>query len=156
MKIAVLSDSHNSIKFAPFLEIAKNYDAIIHCGDGSRDRGDLESLFEKKFYGVKGNCDFSGTEELFFELSGKKILVTHGHLYGVKTDLSRLRYKAEQLNADLVLYGHSHIPSIDFYDGRIFVNPGSLTMPNREYKPTYCEIVINDGKIIPTLKEYKR
>lgn len=156
MKIIVLSDSHNSIKFAPFLEIAQKSDAVIHCGDGSRDKADLENVLEIPFYGVKGNCDFSGTDELFFELENKKFFVTHGHFYGVKADLSRLRLKAEQLQADVVLYGHSHIPSIDFYDGRVFINPGSLTRPVQDYKPTYCEIEIIEGKIIPSLKEYMR
>ena len=44
MKIAVLSDSHNSIKFAPFLEIAKNYDAIIQA-EFQAEKRHLSRLF---------------------------------------------------------------------------------------------------------------
>ena len=56
----------------------------------------------------------------------KKILLTHGHLYDVRTTFERLVHLALELGCDYVLYGHTHIQRIDVVDGITLINPGSL------------------------------
>jgi putative phosphoesterase len=64
-----------------------------------------------KLIAVRGNCDFccDVKDELFFEIEKLKILLTHGDKYSVKNNLKLLKYRAEELKADIVIYGHTHI-----------------------------------------------
>ena len=41
----------------------------------------------------------------------------------------KLRYKALEIGADIVLYGHTHIGKIDFEEGIWYINPGSASVP---------------------------
>jgi len=104
---------------------------------------------------VRGNGDFLRTDYNFdevVEVKGKKIFLTHGHRYNVKQGIMNLYYKALELNADLVLFGHTHIPIVEKIDGITIMNPGSPTFPrgfNR--KNTIGILTIGDiveGKIL--------
>lgn len=154
MKIYVLSDSHNSFKFAHFLEICQDADMVIHCGDGQRDVEDLKNVLSCSVFAVKGNCDFSGQRELLIEVCGYKIFVAHGDIYGVKNGISTISFRAKQVGADIVLYGHSHIPDITFKDDIWFINPGSLTQPRENKVPTYCILEISGETIKPALMNF--
>ncbi len=154
MKIYVLSDSHNSFGFSAFLPIAQNADMVIHLGDGLRDINDLKSVLSCPFYFVTGNCDFSNVYEQIITVENHKIFITHGDNYDVKYSLSRLKQKAQKEGADIVLYGHTHIPDITFQDNIWFINPGSLTRPREDKKPTYCILTLSGGKIYPQLIEF--
>ena len=81
------------------------------------------------------------------------IMCTHGHLYGVKTGLTALSYAADEIGADIVLYGHTHIPDITNYNNKWFINPGSLGRPLSPVR-TYCILTIDKDKIKPELKEF--
>ena len=72
-------------------------------------------------------CHRSIEQAIRKELSLSLIhILTHGHLYGVKSDLTRVVYAARERNADLLLYGHTHIPVTDYEDGLYILNPGSI------------------------------
>lgn len=154
MKIYVLSDSHNSFNFAPFLEKCQDADIVIHCGDGQRDVEDLKSVLPCPVYSVKGNCDIFGKREEIIDVEGHRIFVTHGDIYGVKHSYSGLVLKAKELNADIVLYGHSHIPDISYHENIWLINPGSLTRPRDNKAPTYCILEISGETIKPALMNF--
>jgi len=45
------------------------------------------------------------------------------------------------------MYGHIHRPVVDYDNGLIAINPGSLTYPRQEgRKPTYIIMDIEKGK----------
>lgn len=154
MKIIVLSDSHNRFTFSEFLPIAQSADTVIHLGDGFRDIQDLKSILTCPFYYVSGNCDYSNIYEQTIEIENNKIFITHGHNYDVKYSLFRLKRKAQEIGANIVLYGHTHIPDITFQDNIWFINPGSLCLPREDKKPTYCILTLTGGKIYPQLMEF--
>src|SRR5699024_10801762 len=58
-----------------------------------------------------------------------RLFMTHGHLYGVKRSLEELTAAAFQEQADIVLFGHSHIPFCQMKEGTVFLNPGSIALP---------------------------
>ena len=118
MNLLVLSDSHG--RTSRILEAidrqVRRPDAIIFLGDGLRDMAYCE-LNGIPLYAVCGNCDFHtvyggvcGEEEILITLGDKRILMTHGHEYGVKSSLARLVASAVRRDVDLVLFGHTHIP----------------------------------------------
>lgn len=132
MLIAVISDTH---RISRYINVAKDYiksaDVLIHLGDNVEDIEQLTEGFKGEVYAVKGNCDFSNKypKENIIVLDGKKIFITHGDLYGVKYGLTNLYYRAKEVEADIVLFGHTHEQLLLNEDGIIFMNPGSISLP---------------------------
>ena len=56
-------------------------------------------------------------------------MLTHGHNYNVNYGLMNLSYKAEEENAQIVLYGHTHRYNVDYINNIFFLNPGSVSRP---------------------------
>lgn len=116
MHLLIFSDSHRHPEnIREVLRRAGHYDGVIFLGDGLRDIPYAE-IDLTKLYSVKGNCDIfdvtaqDAPESRIIELSGKRIFITHGHKYGVKSSLDSLIYAAAEANADVALFGHTHIP----------------------------------------------
>ena len=60
---------------------------------------------------VRGNCDIDDRfplEELF-PIEDAKVFVVHGHKYNVKSTLMPLFYRAQEVQASVVCFGHSHL-----------------------------------------------
>ena len=138
MRILVMSDTHgevNSIK--QVRQHVGTVDAVFHCGDSELDasHASLESAFV-----VRGNCDWDSSfpEELVAEINGVKIFMAHGHLLQVKSTMLPISYRAQELGADVVLFGHSHLLGTDQIDGTVFVNPGSLELPRGRKEKSYA------------------
>ena len=132
MKIAVISDSHNIVRNMKVVnQYIKDSDIIIHCGDGGDDISIIEEEFNGEIYIVKGNCDLGEIypNELILEVEGKKIFVAHGHKYNVKMTYNNILYKALELGADIVTFGHSHKAMIVESNGVTLMNPGSISLP---------------------------
>ncbi len=146
-KVLVVSDSHGLTRE---LEVIRErhlgeVDLMIHCGD-SQLMADNKAM--TGYLTVLGNCDFSGYPlETITEISGRKIFITHGHRYSVKTSLMNLVYKAEEVNADIVCFGHSHILGAEVIADKLFLNPGSIRLPRERLEKTYVILDIQGDKI---------
>ena len=95
---------------------------------------------------VPGNCDWGNCDpaERLLELGGRRILMMHGHTRGVKYGDMKARYAALEAGAEVLLYGHTHCPLVDF-DGTLHVlNPGTC---GRGGSITYGVITINKDKL---------
>lgn len=143
MEILIFSDSHGkteAMKHAFSVQIRRP-DLMIHLGDGIGDLLDLPDLGVPTAV-VHGNCDWFDangvTEEFLFEELGHRILMTHGHRFGVKGGFGGLLAHAVALDADIVLFGHTHqavslcIPAGEVVGGKLLdrplylFNPGSI------------------------------
>ena len=120
---------------------------ILHLGDCWRDGERLHDFFpEIPFHQVPGNCDFRPAEsaEQFLFLDDKRILICHGHTYGVKQSMMSAGYTAEEQNLDLFLFGHTHRPFVDMRGKTLFLNPGSIG----DYaRPFYGIVTVENGKL---------
>lgn len=141
-KLLVMSDSHRLIRPINDISVRHHVDMKIHCGD-SELAYDSEELSD--FFIVKGNCDSDQTlpDEEIIQVGDMRIFVTHGHLYGVKRSLMQLRYRALEIGADIVLFGHSHIAYCEQIDRQLFINPGSIQQPRKWNVPTYCLLEVS-------------
>ena len=145
MRILIFSDSHTDISLCTSVITKIGADMIIHAGDHAADAERLANIFPDipvKY--VKGNCDFSSApSELKIQLpDNKKIYVTHGHTYNVKSSYLPVELKAEEVNADMVVFGHTHIPYNLNTGRRIFLNPGSI-----KYSGTFAVAELDNGKL---------
>jgi uncharacterized protein len=138
MKVLIISDSHGwEEQVEQIIDRHRNeVDYFIHCGD-SELQPSAKAL--EGVHTVAGNCDLdSFPEEIIIELQGKRFYITHGHLYNVNYSLMNLMYRSEEVNADIVCYGHSHVPACEKVDDVLYINPGSIKMPRRVTLGTYA------------------
>lgn len=150
MRIVLFSDSHGHISnMVSALNKCGDFDMVIHLGDYARDALKLEELYEGvPFEYVQGNNDWSlhAPSEKFMEIGGKRVFITHGHLYGVKYGYSSLVQKGKSLGADAVFFGHTHVPEELIEDGMLVLNPGSIGAPSVSGKPVFCIVEVGrDG-----------
>ncbi len=147
-KVLIVSDSHGLTKE---LEVIRERhlseaDLMIHCGD-SQLQPDNKAI--TGYVTVMGNCDFGGGYplETVTEVSGRKIFITHGHRYSVKSSLMNLKYKAQEVGADIVCFGHSHVLGAEVVGGTLFLNPGSILLPRERVEKTYVILELVDEKV---------
>lgn len=154
MKIIVVSDSHGAgATLRRILELHRNADIVVHCGDSRGEAEDMRLLFpDKMYYIVKGNCDFGATLPLTeeFTIEGVRFFATHGHYYNVKYGLGELERAAREKGADVVLFGHTHVAHNEYKDGMYLVNPGSCG-----YGKSFAVIEVHNGQVLTNIAHLK-
>lgn len=149
MKILVVSDTHGKDRnLEKVLKKVKPIDALIHCGDIEGREDYIAVLAECPSYMVAGNNDFFTDlpREIELDLGGHRLLIAHGHNYGVNMDLSRIVEEAYARKKDIVLFGHTHKPVIVRKGAVTAVNPGSLSYPRQEGRNPSFAIMEIDHK----------
>ena len=149
-RILVFSDTHGSTgRMRRIIENMKDVNGVIHLGDINRDIQLLEdTFFDFPIYGVQGNNDYTGLypSEKLITVDSKKIFITHGHYYLSGYDPARMKNLPVTEEADLLLYGHTHIADVEHFDGKILANPGSVSRP-RKAGASYGVIEIENGTL---------
>lgn len=154
MRIGVVGDIHgNYYGLKQAVREMGRIEMLLFTGDGYREISRLQDGTDLQVTGVVGNCDFSSiypSEQLLY-LDQYKVLLTHGHLHGVKTDLTRLGMAGRAQGAQLVIFGHTHEPlSTDWYEVKLF-NPGSLSLEHSYRGPSYGVVEISTKGINPII-----
>ena len=138
MKCLCFSDSHgDSYNIRRALNMHPDAEIIFFLGDGLADLEPYIGDKSRAFLAVRGNWDTSAILSDNFvknldeiNLLGHRILFTHGNAYGVKLGLDGIISLARDKNADLVLFGHTHMPLEkylpDVNRGLYLFNPGSI------------------------------
>jgi uncharacterized protein len=134
--IGVISDTHGH--FDPVvLELFAGVDHIIHAGDVID--GETLRLLETvaPVTVVPGNLDTGklARQPREIAVSAGNVLFVVGHKR--KRLLKKLLTgKIDGLPAgrqpDLVVFGHDHIPSVEWVDGTLYLNPGTASSPHEE------------------------
>ena len=141
MKVLICSDSHTRLDYFQKVMELEQPELVIFAGDHSTDALDISLVYEEiPFKIVRGNTDFSDRktdDEIKFEINGKKIFLTHGHLQRVKSSLNELEIRAKEEEVDICIFGHTHRELEIEKDGILYLNPGALQ--DRKY-------IIYDGK----------
>lgn len=130
MKILICSDSHTRLDYFQEIMELENPEMVIFAGDHSTDAFDISLVYsEIPFKIVRGNTDFYDRDfkdEEIFELNNKKVLLTHGHLQGVKSNLNELEKEAKLKGVEICVFGHTHREFQMEKDGILYLNPGAL------------------------------
>lgn len=179
MKLLVISDIHGSLFYLQkMIEIFEknSYDKILILGDelyhgprnplpknySPKEVAELLNRYKNKIIAVRGNCD-SEVDQMVLEYpimsdynlifwNNKKIFMTHGHTYNINNPLP-------MEEGDILIYGHFHIPMINIENNRIFLNPGSISLPKENsensfgvFEDNYFYIKNLDEKIIDKIE----
>lgn len=159
MRVIIVSDTHGmDFTFREVIAKEHKIDFLIHAGDTSGSEQMIKNSVSCPVKVVLGNNDYAmGLRyEEEFDLGSHRCLLTHGHRESVYYGTDRLIYKAAERGCDIVVYGHTHVPSIE-YDEDLNVraiNPGSLTYPRQAgHRPSYVVMDIdNNGEISAEIK----
>ena len=147
-KIMVVSDTHKHHRnLARALEQAGTPDLLIHLGDAEGYEDYIADMAGCPLEIVSGNNDFFSDlpREDVIDIEGNKVLVTHGHYYGVSMAFDQLADAAKQRGCNAAFFGHIHVPVLEKEDGILLVNPGSLAFPRqRGRRPSYA-VLETDG-----------
>ncbi len=154
-RLIAVSDSHglaSSLREAATLAMEKGrIDVFVFLGDGEHDFEKVRPLLldhNPYIYisAVRGNNDYGSPlpdlDEFF--LGSRKCIATHGHLYRVKYGLERLCYAAQEREATLALFGHTHHSHIEEAHGVLLVNPGSVSDSGLR-KPAYAQLLVDEN-----------
>ncbi len=155
MRIIAISDTHGDYRALSSVFI-RNADAdwFIHLGDGERelDRFIIEHPeFTEKVLHASGNCDFGSLSPSYVVLPlppGHKLFPTHGHGFGGKGGLERLKGNAADMGCDIVLYGHTHVRMNTYDDGLYVMNPGSASCPHDGTKPSFGTVDVSEAGVL--------
>jgi uncharacterized protein len=141
--IGVISDTHGLIR-PEAISALRESDLIIHAGDvGKIDVLDALGAIAPVI-AVKGNIDRGEwarglPEARLVEAGSVWIYVTH--------ILEDLKIDPAAESVQMVVTGHSHVPSIREQNGIVFLNPGSAG-PNRFNLPiSVAHVIVSDTQI---------
>lgn len=134
-RVAVLSDSHvgQRISVYPddFLARLSDFDLIIHAGDHSNISSYMDLKETGEVAAVSGNMDEIELSsrlprKLMLGIEGLTIGVIHG--WGPPIGLARkVRKEFDGDEVDIIIFGHTHIPTDEIIHDVRILNPGSLS-----------------------------
>ncbi len=132
MLIGLISDTHITQKRGKLpekvIEEFDNANLIIHAGDITQQKviDELEEI--APVIAVLGNNDkFDLNETEVIDVENFKIAVNHGTKYSNNFD--KLYKLAFDMNADVLITGHTHKPHFEIIEDILLINPGSSNRP---------------------------
>lgn len=158
-KLLVLSDTHGCISaLGAALNWAKNRmppnDSIcgaVFLGDGISD---LRPAVDKTgFYSdwkyVCGNNDYEHSipSSMVFDFADHRFFICHGHRHSIYSGYYALINSARSNDANIVLFGHTHIPFNKTMNGVLLINPGSVGRPRSRIGATFAVIECISGEM---------
>lgn len=151
MKILIVSDTHRkdeNLKLV--IDQERPLDMLIHLGDAEGSEYYIPEWVnpECRMEMVLGNNDFFSMldKEREIQLGRHRVLLTHGHYYGVSMGPEGLADEARSRGCDVAMYGHTHKPFLARIGGVVVVNPGSLSYPRQEGRhPSYIIVGVDDA-----------
>ena len=151
--VGILSDNHSDWPLH-IAESLAGVDAIIHAGDIGPYKlvQDMEAIAPTT--AVLGNTDgdMPINESAVVMLDGKKFFVQH--IVDPHRLQAPLRERLRRIEPDVVVFGHTHMPFCETLGGILFLNPGSVTQPRGDYRPSMVCLTIDHGKITPKFIEF--
>ncbi|MEV4102311.1 metallophosphoesterase family protein [Nonomuraea sp. NPDC049649] len=152
MRVVALSDTHapRRWKSCPprVAGLLAGADVILHAGDVCVPSVIDELSAYAPVHVVKGNNDgpdLDAPETLELELDGLRVGMIHDS-GPAKGRLARMRRRFPE--ADLVVFGHSHIPLDESEAGFRIFNPGSPTDRRRQPHGTVGVLRIEGGELV--------
>ena len=147
MRILIVSDTHSyNRNYLELLPRLGTLDMIIHCGDVEGSEYTLTQATDCPVMMIAGNNDFFTDlpRELEFNIGRYKVWVTHGHNHRVYMGNQTIKTAARSRGADIVCFGHTHVPVLEREDDLVVINPGSISYPRQNnHRPSYVLMEID-------------
>ena len=135
----------DSIRNNNIQTILGNYDEAVGfflptCGCSIESESDRIKTQNSLNWTVQNTTDLNKSylrdfeEQLVLEIEGYRLLMTHGSPFSINDyvyeyDAEKQEEIAENLDEDVILFGHTHYPYHKNVKNKLFVNPGSVGRP---------------------------
>jgi putative phosphoesterase len=149
--IAVLSDTHSETGHelqGRAADAVRDADLVVHAGDLTSEAA-LDAFHDAAdtLHAVHGNADDPTVRDRLpaartLDAAGVTIAVTHRQDGG---EMGLALFGRERA-ADLVVFGHSHVPTVTEGEGMALLNPGSHADP-RGNPAAHAELYPTDGGV---------
>ncbi len=160
MKVLVVSDTHGKNHYLiDTVNRVNPIDLLIHLGDFEGGEEYIKTNIACPVEFVSGNNDFFNglPGDKIINIGKYRVLLTHGHRYGVNVSTAGILETARRNGVDIVMFGHTHVPLIDVTGDIWAINPGSLALPRQSGRvPTFIIMDLDSqGDAHFTLNYYK-
>lgn len=153
LTVGVISDTHGLLREEALTALAGS-DLILHAGDVG-GRAILEGLREiAPVHAVRGNTDRDewGQALPFTELvplasARAEAVAADAPLAYVIHDIDDLDLEPAAAGVKVVVYGHTHRPSIEWRDGVLYFNPGAAGQRRFSLPVSVGRLTVSDGEI---------
>lgn len=143
--LGVIADTHGLVR-PEVHEALKGVYLILHAGDVGGDEVLDELNLIAPVAAVFGNTDPPGHPRLVQRIdrtfAGVRLHVSHGHELGMPRPDKLLK----AYDADVVIYGHTHVPLVNRVDGRLVLNPGAAGPRRFDIRPSLARLTLVDGR----------
>jgi len=158
--VGLISDTHipSRAKAIPskVFNIFDGISLILHAGDLTQLSvvDELQQL--APVMAVSGNMDGDEVRERLPKMNSVKVYnwkIGVIHDPGIFSGTERIKTIAKQNNFDILVFGHTHRPSLRQAEEVLFINPGSPTNPLPPFitKPSVAMLKITKEKIEPEI-----
>lgn len=142
--LGVIADTHGLVR-PEVHEALKGVYLILHAGDVGGDEVLDELNLIAPVAAVFGNTDPPGqprlVERIDRTIEGVRIHVSHGHELGIPRPDKLL----ETYDADVVIYGHTHVSLVNRVNGRLLLNPGAAGPRRFDARPSVARLTLSNG-----------
>lgn len=144
--IGLISDTHGLVRPEVF-DALQGVSQILHAGDVGPADVLTELATIAPIRAVWGNTDAPGRPDLVERIEdvidGVRIVVTHGHELGSPTPPKLV---GAYMNADVIVYGHTHQQLVTKAARRLVVNPGAAGPRRFKLQPCVAKLYIYQGQ----------
>jgi len=89
-------------------------------------------------------------ESTILEVCGKKMFISHGHIFGVDYNDSLFLEESEANNCSIILHGHTHVAREKYCDnGTRIICPGSISLPRMGQQKSFCILNFRGNSVLP-------
>ena len=140
--VGVISDTHGLLR-PEATHALRGSDLLIHAGDigGPEVLVELEAIAPT--YAVRGNIDTGGWAG---KIPATEVVKVGDLLVYVLHEIDQLDLSPSAAGISVVVFGHSHKPSIESRGGVVYLNPGSAG-PRRFHLPVAIARITVEGNI---------
>jgi vacuolar protein sorting-associated protein 29 len=110
---------------------------------------------------VRGDFDDNATfpDQKVIQIGQFKIGITHGHQVVPWGDPHSLAMLQRQLDVDILVTGHTHKNEVNEFEGKWFINPGSITGAystlTSEVTPSFILLAVQGSKVVTYVYELR-
>jgi hypothetical protein len=143
MLVGLVADTHGLFR-PECVQVLAGVDLILHAGDvgGAHVLEQLGRIAPVQ--AVLGNTDSLGAGlplSLDLDLGGLAVHVSHGDELGTPRPTGLV----QRYGADVIVYGHTHRPIVEWIGRQLVVNPGAAGPPRFNLVPSVGLLRIVDG-----------
>ena len=144
VRVGLISDTHGLLR-PEALDGLRGSDFIVHAGDIGDPAVVAELARLAPVTAVRGNIDKGAWADVFPETA--VLEVGGGVVLYVLHNIDELNIDPAVAGFRVVVFGHSHQPSMRWRDGVLFVNPGSAGRRRFSLPVSIGSLVVEDGVV---------